>query len=305
MIWFFGTSHTDGFADGIKQQDKASYPELVGNQTGQSFINFGTSGAQNLQIFDFIKIAVSDKTIQRPDAIIIEPRMFYDHGSFPRLTLEGKMTHKTITWRSDSDAYYSGWWNDFLKMYACWQKTKSTRNRQQQHHKQLQFWSTMHNVDNQWLQRRTEHDEIEWVKRESFDYTQWCGEWYDSMMQLVNRVEQQSHPYALLKLEQEVMSMIFAAQTVTDCVGIFFWGSDIDVKQEITNKFKGMQTLKSYNILGDQTVHQVLAKNHRKQYLKSQKTYIDAHLGPEAHNVLAPYISNWVTDRKNSVNDKL
>jgi|13_taG_2_1085334.scaffolds.fasta_scaffold00318_16 hypothetical protein len=297
MIWFFGTSHTDGFADGVKHQDTASYPELVGNQTGQPVINFGTSGAQNLQIFDFIKIVASDKTIQRPDAIIIEPRLFYDHVSFPRLTLEGDMTHETITWRSDSDAYYSGWWNDFLKMYACWQKTTSTRKRQQQHHDHLRFWSTNDGTDTI-LQKRTLANKLKWVEREPFDYTEWCGEWYDSKQQLVTQVEEQSHPYALLKLEQELMSMIFAAQTVTDCVGIFFWGNDIDNKKEITNKFKGIQTLKPYNILGDQTVHQVLAKNHRKQYLKSQKTYIDAHLGPEAHDALAPYISNWIKNWK-------
>jgi hypothetical protein len=297
MIWFFGTSHTDGFADGIKHQDKLSYPELVSKLTGQPVINFGTSGAQNLQLLDFIKTVANDKTIPRPDAIVIEPRMYYDHESFPRLTLEGKMTHETITWRSESDAYHTGWWNNFLKMYACWQKTTTTTKRTKKHHEHLHFWHTAAGTS-PYLQRRTETDELEWVKREPFDYTEWCGEWYDSKQMLVTTVEEQSHPYALLKLEQDLTSMIFAAQQVTDCVGIFFWGNETDNANEITNKFKHLDHLKTYNILQDQTVHQVLEKNHPVEYNTSKKTYIDVHLGPEAHVVLAPYISNWIKDWK-------
>ena len=115
MIWFFGTSHTDGFADGQKHLDQLTYTEIVGEKTKHDYINFGTSGINNLLIYKFMKIMLESKKYKKPDIIIIEPRSYYDYVSFPRLFNDGKMTYDEITWRNKNDAYYTGYHNDYVK----------------------------------------------------------------------------------------------------------------------------------------------------------------------------------------------
>ena len=189
MIWFFGTSHTDGFADGQKHLDKFTYAEIVGKK---SQINFGTSAINNLHMYKFMKILLESNRYKKPDIIIIEPRSFYDYKSFPRLFDDGKMTFDEITWRNKKDAYYSGYHNNYLKMHTAWQLTteNSQRARNKQMHKNLTELTHRRSSippqykDYDYVQVLKDNEKV-WIKRQPMDYSIWSGSWYDSYMEIL------------------------------------------------------------------------------------------------------------------------
>ena len=297
MIWFFGTSHTDGFADGQKHIDNFNYAEIAGKK---NYINFGTSGINNLHMYKFMKIMLESEKYKKPDIIIIEPRSFYDFKSFPRLFDDGKMTYDDITWRNNKDAYYSGYHNDYIKMYPAWQLTteNSSRARNKIMHRNLTELCQTEKVKKlpknlrDYVQVLKDNEPV-WIKRQPMDYSTWTGSWYDDYMELVNRSLEKLSDYPILRLEQEVSSMIYLAKQYTDKVGYLFWEIWKQPKQYNTQVKNALNHLKQYDILG-QTVHELLEEKHPKEYEISKQTYDDNHLGPEAHIALAPYITKWI-----------
>ena len=292
-IWFFGASHTDGFADG-KLQDSKSYPTLVSEQTGYDIINFATSGANNTQTYKFMKMMLLESDLKKPDIVIIEPRTFFDFQIFPRLMLNGKMDHKIITWRNDKDAYYSGWWNDYVKMHTAFQKVSDTFGRNKKINKvlkDLHSENAMDRLDHVQIVDKITGD-LKWVPRENFDYTAYV-DWYETTLVVFQKLLESNHELPILKLDQEMSSMIYLAKTVTNNVGYLFWDIYKYPKSYSIELKKSLNHLKEYDILG-QSVHSLLENNHPKEYEISKQTYLDDHLGPEAHVALAPYITEWV-----------
>lgn len=298
MIWFFGTSHTDGFADGQKHLDKFTYAEIVGKKTKHDYINFGTSGITNIQIYKFMKILLESKKYKKPDIIIIEPRSHYDYVSFPRMFDDGKMTYDEITWRNNKDAYYSGYHNDYVKMNTAWQLTtaNSRRARNKQMHNNLRRLSQAnktlpkHHKDHVQVLK---NNEPVWTNRQPMDYSAWTGGWYDSYMEILSRSLEKHSDYPFLRLDQEISSMIYLAKQYTDKVGYIFWDIWKEPEHYSIQLKNSLNHLNQYNILG-QTVHELLEEKHPKEYEISKQTYKDDHLGPEAHIAIAPHITKWI-----------
>ncbi len=296
MIWFFGTSHTDGFADGQKHLNRFTFPELVGKQ---NHINFGTSGINNLHMYKFMKLMLESKKYKKyknPDIIIIEPRSFYDFKSFPRLFDDGKMIHDEVTWRSRKDAYYSGYHNDYVKMHTAWQLTTESSQRARNKSMHMNLKKLCHAEiapgDLKDYVQVFKGDEKVWIKRQPMDYRTWTGSWYDSYMDLFTRTIEKDSDYPILRLEQEISSLIHLALQHTDKVGYLFWEIWKEPKyyKQVKNS---MNCFTQYDILG-QTVHELLEEKHPKEYEISKQTYLDDHLGPEAHIAIAPYITKWI-----------
>ena len=298
MIWFFGTSHTDGFADGQKHLDQLTYTEIVGEKTKHDYINFGTSGINNLLIYKFMKIMLESKKYKKPDIIIIEPRSYYDYVSFPRLFNDGKMTYDEITWRNKNDAYYTGYHNDYVKMHTAWQLTtgNSKRARNNSMHMNLKRLSQDDKILPENLKDYVQvlkDNEPVWVNRQPMDYSTWTGSWYDSYMEILSRSLEKHSDYLVLRLEQEMNSMIYLAKQYTDKVGYMFWDIWREPNHYSIQVKNSLNHLKQYDILG-QTVHELLEEKHPVEYKVSKQTYKDDHLGPEAHIALAPYITKWI-----------
>ena len=298
MIWIFGTSHTDGFADGQKHLDQLTYTEIVGEKTKHDYINFGTSGITNIQIYKFMKILLESKKYKKPDIIIIEPRSYYDYVSFPRLFNDGKMTYDEITWRNKNDAYYTGYHNDYVKMHTAWQLTtaNSRRARNNSMHMNLKRLCQADKILPENLKDYVQvlkDNEPVWVNRQPMDYSTWTGSWYDSYMEILSRSLEKHSDYLTLRLEQEMNSMIYLAKQYTDKVGYIFWDLWREPNHYSIQVKNSLNHLKQYDILG-QTVHELLEENHPVEYKVSKQTYKDDHLGPEAHIALAPYITKWI-----------
>jgi hypothetical protein len=247
-----------------------------------------------------MKIMLESEKYKKPDTIIIEPRSFYDFKSFPRLFDDGKMTYKEVTWRNQKDAYYAGYHNDYIKMYPAWQLTtaNSRRARNKRMNMNLQRLCQTEKVEKlpknlrDYVQVLKDNEPI-WIKRQPMDYSTWVGSWYDDYMELVNRSLEKLSDYPILRLEQEISSMIYLAKQYTDKVGYLFWEIWEQPKQYNTQVKNALNHLKQYDILG-QTVHELLEEKHPKEYEISKQTYKDDHLGPEAHIALAPYITKWI-----------
>lgn len=302
MIWIFGTSHTDGFADGQKHLDQLTYTEIVGEKTKHDYINFGTSGINNLLMYKFMKIMLESKKYKKPDIIIIEPRSYYDYVSFPRLFNDGKMTYDEITWRNKNDAYYTGYHNDYVKMHAAWQLTtgNSKRARNKRMHINLKRLCQTDKILPKNLKDYVQvlkDNEPVWVNRQPMDYSTWTGSWYDSYMEILSRSLEKHSDYPFVRLDQEISSMIYLAKQYTDKVGYMFWDIWKEPKHYRMQLKNSLNHLKQYDILG-QTVHELLEENHPVEYKVSKQTYKDDHLGPEAHISIAPYITKWIKNDK-------
>ena len=136
------------------------------------------------------------------------------------------------------------------------------------------------------------NNEIVWKNRQPMDYSNWTGSWYDSYMELFSRSLEKSD-YPILRLEQEISSMIYLAKQHTDRVGYLFWDIRKEPKHYSIQVKHSLNHLEQYDILG-QNVHDLLESNHRDEYEMSKQTYLDDHLGPESHVALAPYITKWI-----------
>ena len=301
MIWFFGTSHTDGFADGQKHSDQLTYAAIASKK---NHINFATSGINNLHMYKFMKMLLESDKYKKPDIIIIEPRSYYDYVSFPRLFNDGKMTYDEVTWRNKQDAYYSGYHNDYIKMHTAWQLT--TENSQRARNKRMQenlLRLCQTKPVNQLPKNLKDCVQVlkdnkpVWIKRQPMDYSTWTGRWYDSYMEILGRSLEKHSDYPTLRLEQEINSMIYLAKQYTDKVGYIFWDIVKEPKHYNTQVKNSLNHLKQYDILG-QTVHELLEEKHPKEYEISKQTYLDDHLGPEAHIALAPYVAKWIKNDK-------
>ena len=309
MIWFFGTSHTDGFADGIKQ-DCASFSHLVADSLDVDYINFGTSGANNTQIYNALKSAINDKSLTRPSTIIIEPRNFWDFKVFPRLyDTHDQIESNDFEWRNKNDAMYVAWKNDYKQVYKIWRELVD--NNQYQGRKfTKQFRTNLLNLQtamttgplSAWREGNDVVNIVDdtrkgypWIPKQSHDmYDKWISDWYTTYQDLTLETFSRKHQLSYIKLANEISGLILLAKSVTDQVGFMLWEmSDYDLYK------KQSAHLDSYEIF-DSPVHNVLKSKHPVEYETSKQTYIDAHLGPEAHTAIAPYIKNWIGKNANT-----
>jgi hypothetical protein len=304
MIWFFGTSHTDGFADGIKHTDKPTFADLVAKKLKMNYINFATSGSDNLQMYKCMKAAIADTTIERPAYIIIEPRIHYSFKDFPKIFNCSDSINLPFHWRNKNDAVYIGFWNEYMHVNKAWNKTfDELKDKSRVSEKTflktikqnlLKYQSPMHGNFVLTLDENNNHI---WVEGKSIDnYDNWLGDWYKQYLSFVGETFAVGHDYVYTKLEQEISSLLLLASTVTTNVGYMFWDFN-ETEEEIF--LKRLQHLKHYQIF-DSSVHLFLKNNHNKEYNISKTEYIDAHLGPTAHKVLAPYIVNWIKNQSNA-----
>jgi len=299
MIWFFGTSHTDGFADGIKHTDKPTFAQLVAKKLKMDYINFATSDSGNLQMYKCMKAAIADSTLTRPDYIIIEPRIHYSFKDFPKLFNCSDSINPEFHWRNKNDAVYLGFWNEYTHVYKAWNdahnESKFKRNdaeflKSVKKHL-LKYQSPL--SDGSVLVLDKNKNKV-WVKGDSLDnYNEWIGVWYTHYLSLIGEQFSKRHDIIYSKLEQEISSLILLATTVTPNVGYILWDLDVLDEENIKNR---MSHLSKYQIF-DSSVHTFLNKKHPEEYKISQTEYIDAHLGPTAHKVLAPYIVKWIKSK--------
>ena len=303
MIWFFGTSHTDGFADGIKHTDKPTFAELTAKKLKMDYINFATSGSDNLQMYKAMKAAINDKSLARPDYIIIEPRCHYSFKDFPKLYNCSDSINLEFQWRNKNDAIYIGYSNEYSYVYKAWndayKETDSKFKRNDSKFlkavkRNLLTYQSYVSSGNA-VQALDENNNSYWVPADPLEkYDEWIGIWYTHYLSLVSEIFHKRHDIAYTKLEQEISSLVLLATTITDNVGYFIWNFS-DAGDETTYKER-LSHLKKYQIF-DQTVHSVLRNKHPKEYETSLIEYVDEHLGPTAHKVLSPYITKWIKNR--------
>tara|TARA_R110000868_G_scaffold1415_1_gene11027 strand:+ start:828 stop:1799 length:972 start_codon:yes stop_codon:yes gene_type:complete len=315
MIWFFGTSHTDGFADGEKFANSLTFSDITAAELDMNYINFGTSGSDNTQMLNCMKAAINDTTIPRPDTIIIEPRNRYDYKIFPKLYKFSDSINKNFRWRNKNDAVYIGFWNDYVRLYDPWMTLaesgvdpsssgflKKLKAAFLKEFPVAKDGYIRHFVE---LEEDELYDEInsvagdiivKWRPRNKLDeYDEWWGKWYESMLSQMSETYRQNHNILHVKLEQEISALLLLATSITDNVGCMVW----DMHPTHWCKFRsGTQHLNKYMIFNE-TVHTVLEQNHYEDYIISTHEYMDDHLGPTAHQILAPYIIKWIKNRKN------
>jgi len=315
MIWFFGTSHTDGFADGKKFPNSLTFSDMTAAELDMNYINFGTSGSDNTQILNCLKAAIDDTTIPRPDTIIIEPRNRYDYKLFPKLYKFSDSIAKPFKWRNKNDAVYTGFWNDYVKLYTPWVKLvesgvdpSSSRFLKKLKASFIKDYPVAKDGYIRHLVKPEELDPndrinyaddtiiVKWRPGDKLDeYDEWWGKWYESMLSQLLEIEKQNHDILHVKLEQEISALLLLANSITDNVGCIVW----EMNTAHWRKFRSTtQHLNRYMIFNE-TVHTVLEQNHYEDYIISKNEYVDAHLGPTAHRVLTPYIIKWIKNRKN------
>lgn len=297
MIWFFGTSHTDGFADGIKHTDKPTFAELTAKKLKMDYINFGTSGSDNLEMYKCMKSAINDKSLARPDYIIIEPRCHYSYKEFPKLFNCSDSINPEFHWRNKNDAVYLGFWNEYIHIYKAWNDAHKETNSKFKRN-DVKFLKSVkkhlikyQSPNNPKVLVLDENKNKIWISSDKLDnYDDWIGVWYTHYLSLVSEQFFKRHDIVYSKLEQEISSLILLATTVTPNVGYMIWNLDNTDEEIIKNR---TAHLSKYQIF-DSTVHSFLNKNHKTEYEISLTEYIDDHLGPTAHKVLAPHIIKWI-----------